>query len=110
MPTLKTACAAVLLCAALPALADGNPAAGREKAETVCAACHGAGGAKPLLPEYPILAGQYADYLEQTLKDYRSGVRNNPIMKGQAAALTDQEIRDLAAYFARQPSPLGTVK
>jgi cytochrome c553 len=75
----------------------GNATAGKQKA-TACAACHGDGN-KTLDGTYPRLAGQYADYLEKALKDYRSGKRKNPVMMGQAAALTDQEIADLAAYF-----------
>lgn len=73
-----------------------------------CAACHGEGGAKPILPEYPVLAGQYANYLEHTLREYRSGVRKNAIMAAQAAALSDADIRALARYFQQQPGPLYT--
>ena len=50
----------------------------------------------------PRLAGQYADYLEMALKEYRSGKRPNPVMAGMAAALSDEDIADLAAYFASQ--------
>jgi cytochrome c553 len=73
-----------------------------------CAACHGEGGAKPILPEYPVLAGQYANYLEHSLREYRSGVRNNAIMKAQAAALSDADIKALARYYQGQPGPLYT--
>jgi len=93
-----------LLAASLPALAD--QAAAPEKA-AVCAACHGADGKAPQAI-YPHLAGQYANYIEQALKEYRAGTRKNPIMTGQAAALTDGEIRQLAAYFAALPGPLYT--
>ncbi|MEQ1440395.1 cytochrome c [Fontimonas sp. SYSU GA230001] len=78
-----------------------------EKAAT-CTACHGEGGAKPIAPTYPILAGQYASYLEQALKEYRSGTRKNPVMMPQAAALTDADIKALAQYFEQQPGPLYT--
>ncbi len=78
-----------------------------EKA-AACAACHGEGGAKPILPDYPVLAGQYANYLEHTLLEYRSGVRKNAIMQAQAAALSDAEIKALAQYFQRQAGPLYT--
>jgi cytochrome c553 len=74
---------------------------------TVCAACHGADG-KASQPIYPHLAGQYSTYIEHALREYRSGVRKNPIMGAQASALTDAEIRQLAAYFSVQPSPLYT--
>lgn len=84
------------------AQAGGNAAAGQKKAQEVCAACHGEGGAKPTTPDYPILAGQPADYLQHTLKAYKSGKRKNPIMAGMAATLSKQEIADLAAYFSQQ--------
>jgi cytochrome c553 len=75
----------------------GNAAAGKQKA-AVCAACHGDGN-KTLDNSYPRLAGQYPDYLEKALKEYRSGKRTNLVMKGQAASLKDEDIADLAAYF-----------
>ncbi|MEW6166169.1 MAG: cytochrome c [Pseudomonadota bacterium] len=78
-----------------------------EKAAT-CVACHGEGGAKPIAPTYPVLAGQYASYLERALQDYRSGARKDPVMTPQAAALSDADIEALAEYFERQPGPLYT--
>jgi cytochrome c553 len=80
--------------------------AGRAKAAQVCAACHGADGAKPVGPENPILAGQYPDYLVKALSDYKSGKRANPIMKAFADPLSKQDIEDLAAWFASQKSSL----
>ena len=80
--------------------AAGNPAAGKEKSVT-CQACHGTDG-HSIAPNYPILAGQYESYLVQALHDYRSGKRSNIIMAGFAAGLTDQDIDDLAAWFASQ--------
>ena len=53
-----------------------------------------------------MLAGQYRDYLAHALQMYRDGDRAHPLMAQQAADLTDQEIADLAAYFAAQPSRL----
>ncbi|MCX7961003.1 MAG: cytochrome c [Burkholderiales bacterium] len=96
---------AVALAAAGAAQA-GNPEAGRKKAE-VCAACHGLDGAKPTAPENPILAGQHYDYLVKALKDYKSGKRDNPVMKGFAAGLSTRDIEDLAAWFASQKSGLA---
>jgi len=75
----------------------GNVAAGKNKAG-VCAACHGDGN-KTLDASYPKLAGQYPDYLSKALHEYKSGKRKNPIMGGQAANLSDQDIADLTAYF-----------
>lgn len=88
----------------------GNIAAGKEKADAACAACHGADGIKSIDPSYPILAGQYQDYLARALNEYQKGTRKNPIMMGMAAALTKQEIADLAAYYASLPSPLNSNK
>jgi cytochrome c553 len=57
---------------------------------------------------YPILAGQYPDYLSHALSSYKSGTRNNAIMKSFAAALSDKDIDDISAYFGSQASPLST--
>jgi cytochrome c553 len=98
--------AVLALALAGAAHAKGNEASGKAKAAQVCAACHGADGAKPSTPDQPILAGQHYDYLVQALTDYKSGRRTNPIMKGFAAGLSKQDIEDLAAWFAAQKSPL----
>ena len=81
--------------------------AGPPEKLTTCAACHGSDG-KSTQPIYPNLAGQYANYLEQALKEYRAGTRKNPIMAAQATGLSDADIRELAAYFAAQSGPLYT--
>ncbi len=104
-----TAAAAVTLAAAsASAFAKGNAEAGKAKAAQVCAACHGPDGNKPTAPDFPVLAGQHADFLKKALADYKSGKRNNAIMKGFAATLSNQEMDDLAAWFASQPSKLAT--
>ena len=84
------------------AYAGGNAARGKEKAAQVCAACHGPDGNKPSAPDQPVLAGQYQDYLERALTDYKNGRRNNAIMKGFAGQLSKQDIEDLAAWFSSQ--------
>jgi cytochrome c553 len=86
--------------------AKGNAERGKAKAKQLCAACHGADGAKPAAPDQPILAGQYNDYLVRALADYKSGKRANPIMKAFAGPLSKQEIEDLAAWFSSQKSGL----
>ena len=90
------------LLAALPGtvLAKGDPASGKEKS-TVCQACHGVDG-KSIAPNYPNLAGQHESYLVKALADYRAGRRTNPIMAPMAANLSDQDIEDLAAWYASQ--------
>jgi cytochrome c553 len=79
------------------AQAAGDAAAGKAKSAT-CAACHGAAGQG--VPPNPKLAGHSEDELLQALKDYKSGKRNNAVMKGMTAALSDQDMANLAAYYA----------
>ena len=69
----------------------GSYQAGKEKSQ-VCAACHGIDGISQI-KMYPILAGQH---------EYRSGIRDNVVMKGFAAGLSDQDIEDLSHYFSMQ--------
>jgi len=71
------------------------------KAGQTCVACHGNDGIG-ILPEYPNLAGQHADYIKHSLKAYRAGQRKNAVMAGMAAALTDKDISELAAYYSSQ--------
>jgi cytochrome c553 len=104
------AAAAALTLMHAGAQAGGDIDAGKQKSAP-CAACHGADGnsINPAFPTpIPILAGQYQDYLIRALEDYKSGQRNNPIMAGMAAPLSEQDREDLAAYFASQKSSLYT--
>ena len=71
-------------------------------AGAACTACHGNDGFGNVAGN-PTLAGQHADYLEQTLNDYRLGKRTNPIMGTFAKALTRDEIRALSRYYSQQP-------
>ena len=103
--SMLAAVAAALLIAGPVRAADLN--AGAAKAKEVCAACHGMDGNSPQ-PDYPKLAGQYADFLAKALRDYKSGARKNPIMQGFATALSRQDIDNLAAYYAAQPAALST--
>jgi cytochrome c553 len=80
---------------------------GREKANQICAACHGQDGNTPIDPSYPKLAGQHRDYLERALLDYQAEHRKNPIMVAQAKTLSRQEIENLAAYYASLPGQLS---
>lgn len=100
----------------------GDAAAGKAKFEATpqvngqnsgqsCASCHLEAGTKSIDNNTPLLAGQYADYLEKSLKDYRSGARVNVLMNAQVGVdgtnkLTDADIANIAAYLALQP---GTV-
>lgn len=85
-------------------------AAGKEKAATICAACHGADGVTAVDPSYPKLAGQHADYLARALTDYKAGIRKNAIMAGMAATLSKEDVINVSAYYASLPSPLSSKK
>ena len=78
----------------------GDIKAGEAKAAT-CAGCHGQGG-KSTIPGYPRLDGQYQSYLIKAMQDYQSGKRKNPMMTGMVAALSEDDITNLAAYYASQ--------
>lgn len=84
-----------------PVVSDGSTVGTAPAAAQTCAACHGPDGVG-ILPEYPTIAGQHADYIERALKDYRSGKRQNAIMNGFAGQLADADIKALAAYFSAQ--------
>eukprot|EP01030_Chromulinospumella_sphaerica_P007980 gene7980-7808_t len=79
-------------------------------AASLCFACHGKDFNSPIDPTYPKLAGQHKDYLEHALTAYKRGDaangRNNAIMGGQVKALSDQDIRDIAAYLHSLPGSL----
>lgn len=99
---------AVLAFASTQLLATGNAENGKQKA-TTCFACHGKDG-NSVDPQYPRLAGQYNEYLQQVLHEYKDGRRNNAIMKGMDAALSDQDIEDVAAYFSSLPGKMENLE
>jgi cytochrome c553 len=78
----------------------GDPMAGKAKS-VVCSACHGVDG-NSKIPTYPSLAGQHASYTYKQLMQFKNGERPNAIMRGFAAALTDEDMRNLAAYYESQ--------
>ncbi len=96
-------CVAVLV--ASPAASAGDVKAGRQKA-LQCQTCHGLDG-QAKLPDAPNLAGQGEIYLAKALKDYRGGARQNEMMSLVARNLKDDDIADLAAYFAAIPVTVG---
>ena len=98
-----SAAAALLL--ATPSWADGDPARGRARAQ-MCEGCHGIVDYRTAYPEvYPVpkIRGQQAGYIVKTLQDYKTGARKHPTMRGIAATLSDQDMADLAAYYAGDP-------
>ena len=88
-----------LLFASSQALA-GDAAAGKAKS-VVCSACHGADGTS-VNPLWPNLKGQKEQYLAKQIKAFRDGTRKDPTMAPMVAALTDDDIANLAAYYASQ--------
>jgi cytochrome c553 len=91
---------------AAPVAADpaANPGQARRGARLAysCLGCHGIPNYRNAYPNYhvPKLGGQHSAYLASALGEYRAGARPHPTMRGQAAGLSDQDARDLAAYFA----------
>ena len=75
-------------------------AAGKAKATEICAACHAADGNSPT-QDFPKLGGQYGDYLAKALQEYKNGNRTHPSMRAIAATLSDQDMANLAAYYAQ---------
>ncbi|MEZ5497981.1 MAG: c-type cytochrome [Steroidobacteraceae bacterium] len=83
--------------------ATGTP----PQAAQLCVACHGNNGVG-IVPEYPTLSGQHADYLARALHDYKNGTRKNPVMGGFMGQLTDENIAAVAEYYSRQAPGLST--
>ena len=72
--------------------------------EKTCTACHGKDGKKPLMPDYPKIAGQNAKYIEKQMADIKSGARSNgnsAAMKGVMVIVSDEEIKDLAEFVSK---------
>jgi cytochrome c553 len=106
--TRFAAVAALALAAAVPFAAaaqsaPGNAAAGSQKTQ-MCSGCHGIEGWRTAYPEVykvPKLGGQHPAYIVKALQEYKSGERNHPSMRAIAASLSDQDMADLAAYYAQ---------
>lgn len=86
---------------------SGNIALGKQKIQSEnCRECHGLYGIG-LAPSAPKLAGQYADYLVKQLKNFQSGERKHTVMNSMADGLTDDDVEDIAAYFASNKTMQG---
>lgn len=98
-----SASGATVLAAGAPPAGEsrGDAEAGAAKA-TVCAACHGQAG-KAIMNSYPNLGGQHYSYLLQQMRAFRSGQRQAALMAGQVDNLSDQDLRDIAAFYADMP-------
>ena len=108
---IRTAAMAILLATSFVTHASesakADPAKGKVIAETICVACHGVDG-NSLSSANPHLAGQVADYTYKQLQNFKSGARNNAIMMGMVATLSDDDMRNVAAWYAQQeakPAP-----
>lgn len=97
-----------------PVVYQGDAAKGMEIATTICVACHGPDG-NSAVPAYPKIAGQHAPYLFKQMKNFKMDAagkadRANPIMGGMIAAFSEDQMKDLAAYFAGQKQSPGQVQ
>ena len=117
---IRTAAMAILLAtsftthASEEAKAKADPAKGKVIAETVCVACHGADGNSPAATN-PHLAGQVQEYIYKQLTNFKSvdgkpAARNNPIMGGMAAPLSDEDMKNVAAFYASKQAKPGFAK
>lgn len=100
---------AVASAAETKAPAKPDLAKGQEKATQVCLACHTADGSRGL-PANPILQGQHAEYLVKQLKEFKAGTRANAIMSGMAGALSDEDMTNVAAFYASKQAKPGAAK
>jgi cytochrome c553 len=106
---LVAALVAPALAATPPATAKPDLAKGQAISTQVCAACHTADGTRGS-PANPILAGQHPEYLVKQLQEFKSGKRNNAIMKGFAGALSDDDMKNVAAFYAGKSAKPGFAK
>lgn len=102
--------ASTLTSAATPApAAKPDLAKGQATSTQVCAACHASDGSRGS-PANPILAGQHPEYLVKQLSEFKTGKRDNPVMKGMAATLSDEDMKNVAAFYASKSAKPGFAK
>ena len=95
----------------LPVFADGLVDGSYEAGQTIairCGACHGPDG-NSVNPQWPSIAGQHAPYIVRQLEAFQNGERTNILMSSQAMSMTEQDMRDVAVYFAAQPAAAKSV-
>ncbi|MDR3352754.1 MAG: cytochrome c4 [Zoogloeaceae bacterium] len=102
---IRTLVLAAFLTASFNVAAQGAPKADPEKgkvfAETICVACHGVDGTSPLA-NFPHIAGQSPEYLKKQFEHFKKGLRTEPQMTAMAATVPDEEVANVAAWFAQQ--------
>ena len=106
---VATLAAGAVMAAETAVPAKPDLAKGQEKATQVCVACHTADGSRGS-PANPILQGQHADYLAKQLTEFKAGTRANAVMSGMAAALTEDDIKNLSAFYASKQAKPGFAK
>ena len=106
MKLLASLLTAAVVAAPAFSAAAADLAKGQETYGGVCIACHGEAG-KSVLQENPVLAQQHPEYLVKQLSEYKSGKRNNAIMLGMAAMLSDEDMKNVSAYLAQQKADPG---
>jgi cytochrome c553 len=115
MKTVATLLSSLLLATVAhanePAAAPAKPdlAKGGAISSQVCAACHTADGSRGS-PANPILQGQHPEYLYKQLVEFKSGKRKNAIMSGMAAPLSEEDMRNVAAFYASKTAKPGFAK
>jgi cytochrome c553 len=107
--TFGTTIIALLVCsqALADGLVDGSLEAGRTKAIR-CGACHGPDG-NSVNPQWPSIAGQHAPYIVRQLQAFQNGERTNILMSSQTMTMTEQDMKDVAVFFAAQPAAAKSV-
>jgi cytochrome c553 len=107
--TLLAALAAPSIAADAPAATKPDLAKGQATATQVCSACHAADGTRGS-PANPIIAGQHADYLVKQLTEFKAAKRQNPVMQGMAAPLSEADVKNVAAFYASKEVKPGFAK
>ena len=107
--TFGTTIFALLVCsqALAEGLVDGSSEAGKTKAIR-CGACHGPDG-NSVNPQWPSIAGQHAPYIVRQLQAFQNGERTNILMSSQTIGMTEQDMKDVAVFFAAQPAAAKSV-
>ena len=106
---ISTVLAAPAFAAETKAAAKPDLAKGQATSAAVCAACHTADGSRGS-PANPILQGQHPEYLTKQLIEFKSGKRDNAIMKGMAATLSEDDMKNVAAFYASKVAKPGFAK
>jgi cytochrome c553 len=106
---LATALSAPVLASDAKPAPKADPAKGQAIATQVCAACHSFDGSRGLSAN-PILQGQHPEYLAKQLADFKSGARNNAIMKGFASTLSPEDMMNVASFYASKTAKPGFAK